>query len=363
VRRTSGRPLLERVLVGAAAAAFVFVPVATPLLGMRAHPLENRPLAKAPSLDAGWGVFAAASSYASDHLPIREAAVHVNQRVVDGVFQEPPSIAASTVNGVAYPRVVLGQDSWLFYGGDFQSPCTPLEPATATVARLSRLAAVLRASGRKVVVTVVPDKSSIVRDRLPDRYIGRTCAAARKAAFWAAFTAAGQPDLLDLRPALRRADALPGRAYYRSDTHWTPLGQVTYARQVVKHLAPGVWQDSQVHRTGTTTHAGDLGPMVERTAVDVVPRYSIARTKHLVPGSTAVVGDSFSDNSRGVWGPWFSTSRFYHRTKSTRAAMLQAMTSSRSVVVEVVERDASRGALGRIDDAFVDDLEAALAGK
>ena len=142
----------HRLAVLAAGALFVFLPLIAGGLGMRAKPLENRPLAEPPSLAAGWEVFDEASTYVQDHLPVRSAAVDVHSTVVREVFRQPPTVASVTVDGVAYPRVVQGEGGWLFYGGDFWCPAPRAQTSRATVDRLERLAtspALLRARGRR----------------------------------------------------------------------------------------------------------------------------------------------------------------------------------------------------------------------
>lgn len=379
------RPRGHRVLVLAAAAVFVFLPVVAGLLGLRAKPLENRPLADRPSLAAGWDVFDEASAYVRDHLPVRNAAVEAHGKAVRSLFREPPTVASTVVDGVAYPKVVLGHDGWLFYGGDFQNPCTPVAGVTQSVDRLERVATLLRKAGKDVAVVVVPDKSTIVADQLPDRYIGRQCAAQRKSAFWSAYTRVGG-DLLDLRQPLSRASGQAGGAYLRSDSHWTPRGGLAYAQALTGHLDHGVWQPEDLREGGTFRKAGDLGAFILEERVDAVPDVKVQRqgvravsqdrqgryTFHyrneagddqaLVRGRTVLVGDSFTFNSRDQWSPWFEDITTYHRSSSTGAEILDAVVDADTVVLEVVERDASSGRLGRFSEKFVNALEKRLAG-
>jgi hypothetical protein len=289
-----------------------------------------------------------------------------------------------TVGGVAYPRVVQGDDGWLFYGGDFQSPCAPREDVEATVDRLERLATILRSSGREVAVVVAPDKSSIVTEHLPSRYIGRQCASARKEMFWQAYDDRGG-DLVDVRPALREAHQQPGGAYLRSDTHWTPAGWNAYARTLVDHLSPGLWDERALEADGTLKVDGDLAPYVLEERTDEVPLVSVKRpgvelveqqraSRHtfrytnttsgsarLLTGSTAMVGDSFMYKATPAWLPWFEKATTWHGGRSSRESVLKSIVSSRRVVFEVVERDAASGRLGMVDDAFLEQLEQRLA--
>ncbi|MBM6400996.1 alginate O-acetyltransferase AlgX-related protein [Phycicoccus sonneratiae] len=374
------RRLLPVVVAGG---VFVFGPLVAGLAGARATALENRPLADRPSLSAGWKVFDEASLWVSDHLPVRTAAVQARSEVVRGVFGDHAVEPTRVVDGVAWPSVVEGRDRWLYAGGDFVNACHPQLGVEETVERLERMTTLLREHGRTVAVVVVPDKSTVVDDGLPARYLGRACAAERKDAFWSAYTGR-DPDFLDLRPALEEADAGPGRAYLRSDSHWTPAGALVYARAVVDHVAPGTWEQSEVRAGAPFRKQGDLASVLLEDRVDEVPGWDVVRPEvrldsesrsgdftfrtqqssddpgALVRGRTAIIGDSFTFNSRAAWTPWFERSTTRHWVKTEPDLVLHEMVESDTVVLELVERDIATGDLGVFDEAFVDRLEAGL---
>ncbi|KQX69937.1 hypothetical protein [Angustibacter sp. Root456] len=382
-----------KAVIAVAAFGFVLAPVVAFALGGRATELENRELAPPPSASDGWKVFDRASEYTTDHLPLRPAAVRANEELTREVFRQPPDVATiTTADGTQYPRVVVGEDGWLYYGGDFLNPCTARGPVKAPIDQLRRFTALLRASGRHVAVVVVPDKSDVAVEHLPHRYIGRVCAAERRRAFWQAYDAVDDPGFVDLRAPLRHAQREPGGTYLRSDSHWTALGQVIYAREVLQTIAPGVWDPEAVHQRGTFRKRGDLGPFVQAERVDVVPGYVIERpavrldaeafpsSKHLsprlratarpestgdpsrlVPGRTVLIGDSFTYNSVPGWQPWFSDITPYHRERSSRAQMVRAVAGADTVVLEVVERDAVAGRLMPGWGSFLKNLQSALA--
>ena len=382
------RPRPAAVGVAIAAAVFVFGPAAAGALGLRAQPLENRPLADAPSLSTGWKVFDESSAWVQDHLPVRNAAVEAQRSVARELFADPATVGSNLVDGVAYPLVVQGRgegnDQWLYFGRDFQNACHPSAGVEQTVARLQRLAQVLRAAGKEVAVVVAPDKSSIVTDQLPERYLGRRCAAERKAQFWAAY-AGRDPDLLDLRPALRAVDRGPERAYLRSDSHWTPRGALASARTVVDHLSPGTWRPGDIHPGPVVRKRGDLGAVLLEDRTDQVPGFSVRRDgvtagpstlnghytyrysnssrdpSALVRGQTAWIGDSFTYTSRPQWSPWFERVTTRHRANTERSLVMSELVGADAVVFEVVERDAAAGSLGTVDDAFLDALQTRLA--
>ena len=389
-RRPAGT---EKLAVAVAAFAFLLAPLVAYGLGGRAQELENRDLTAVPSLADGWKFFDHASAYTTDHLPLRPAAVRANEEITRGVFRQPPDVATITApDGTEYPRVVVGKDGWLYYGGDFLNPCRTHTPAQAPIDQLRRFVSVVRASGREVAVVVVPDKSEISTMHLPHRYIGRVCAAKHRKAFWHAYDAVDDPAFVDLRSSLRHAERQPGGAYLRSDSHWTPLGQAVYARGLLRAVAPGVWDGKALRQKGTFTKEGDLGPFVQARRVDTVPGYVIDRpgvrlkataspssqhqsptlrasveqtedapTPRLVRGRTVLIGDSFTYNSVPAWQPWFSDITPYHRERSQRPEMVKAVVGADTVLLEVVERDAVTGALMPQWREFMTDLEAALA--
>jgi hypothetical protein len=367
-----------------AALAFVFAPVGVAVFGVHAKPLENRPLADKPSLRSGWKVFDETSAYVTDHLPIRTAAVDAHGAVVRSLFRQPVEVSSVLVDGVAYPRVVAGKNRWLYYGGDFQNTCSPKELVKATVDRLERVAELLRESGREVAVVVAPDKSTVVSEQLPDRYIGRLCSTERKSAFWKEYDRRGG-DLLDVRGGLERAMGQEGTAYLQSDSHWTPRGGLVFAERIVRHLDRDAWRAGDLKASGTFRKTGDLGPLLLEERTDAVPdvvratgwtkptfqktgRYDVryrqpARETGLVRGRTTLIGDSFTFTSREQWLPWFADVSTRHRLQSNRKAVMDAVLASDNVVIEAVERDVASGRNGVLDDRFVAELQRRLSAE
>jgi hypothetical protein len=374
----------RRAPIALAGALFVFLPTMAGLAGERARPLENKALADRPSMAAGWDVFDEASAYVQDHLPVRNAAVDIHGKVVGGVFGDRAVAPTRTAGGVAYPSVVDGENGWMYYGADFLNPCHPQLPVDRTVGQLTRLATILRGAGKQVAVVVVPDKSSVVVDELPARYIGRECSKERKQEFWAAY-AGHDPDFIDLRPALAAADRGPGGAYLKTDSHWTPAGSVAYAKALVDHLSAGTWSADDLKHGGTFRKHGDLATVVLEDTVDEVPDVSVhragvtrtheSRSGHytfryrntspepaaLVRGDTSLIGDSFTYNSRDIWSPWFEDVTTRHRANTATSLVFADLEAAQNVIFEVVERDAASGSLGSVNDAFLDELEKRLS--
>ena len=73
---------------------------------------------------------------------------------------------------------MIGDGGWLFLSDEFYSACRPGRPPAEVLAAASRLGSIVRRSGRRFVIAVAPDKSSVVPDRVPDDYALADCAAA-----------------------------------------------------------------------------------------------------------------------------------------------------------------------------------------
>ena len=231
----------------------LFAPVVAFGVGVRAKAIENRPLAELPKAADGWRIFPEMTAYATDRLPLREHAIDLNDRLIEGVFGQPPVKASSggpAVGGPAaagsldnlFPSVIEGKDGWLYLGGDMRIPCLATRPVGETVSELTALRDVVEKSGRRFVFVVAPDKSSVVPEHLPDDYPGKRCARERKAEMWDALGGIeGREDwLIDLREPLLDRQAADGADIYRpNDTHWTPRGGAVFGQELLGVLSPG----------------------------------------------------------------------------------------------------------------------------
>ncbi|MHB1833923.1 MAG: hypothetical protein ACYCXW_03060, partial [Solirubrobacteraceae bacterium] len=186
------------------AVVFLFGPLALIAGGFRVHQFENRPLEPAPKLAEGWKAFDVATRYLIDRLPLREQAVHANTWIDERVFGTTPFYNQASLGGVggdqaALPfsgtaaqdranissaggtsttgapapqppatasQVTVGTHGWFFLQGVLQRACSLFEPFPAAAAEWERLLDVIRASGRRAVLIVAPDKSTIYPEYL-----------------------------------------------------------------------------------------------------------------------------------------------------------------------------------------------------
>ena len=75
-----------------------------------------------------------------------------------------------------YPRVIAGRRGLAVLRQDVENLCRPTRAVSEVMERLDRLAAAVEASGRRFVLVVAPDKSSVYPRALPDTYLGEDCA-------------------------------------------------------------------------------------------------------------------------------------------------------------------------------------------
>lgn len=439
--RLSRRRHRSLVLMGAL--LFFFTPAFAFVAGMRAQAIENRPLAAFPSLSAGWGFLSGVDRWAVDHLPLRDLAVRADSAASERLFAEAPDygsrpadigpvgpapVAPSPVvrtpavpaqvgprtasaarqagpgddpeqeqvtsrrSGIRYPSVLRGGDGWLYSGKDFSFACEPARDLDAVFAGYRRLISILNASGRRVVITVAPDKSTVVPDYLPETYLGKICSSQRKTQLWDRLNRGNLgPEYLDMRRVLEQRQATDGQpVYFRSDSHWTSVGRVLLAREVLNRLSPGLYRDSDLVGIGTRTRSGDLGRQLGTRREDTLDfwelhppgvtsretaveesRWKVAHYgatgpegSRLFAPPTVLMGDSFSFESIVAFRPYFADLTFAHR-ELWPAKRIPALRDARVVVLEVVERvftgdSTSSRESSLLDEDFLDQLERQL---
>jgi alginate O-acetyltransferase complex protein AlgJ len=394
-----------------AALLFFFGPAAAFLLGDRAKEIDNRLLATMPSLSQGWSFIPDLNTWANDHLPLRSQAVQRGTELSEALFDEPPhhgqvaggqpaagaqpagaQIAAP--EGVQYPRVIRGSDDWLYFGGDVSGSCEPELSVGETIRSLQRLNAAIEESGRTLVLAVVPDKSTMVPEHLPDQFAGEECATSRKDAFWNRATSAGLP-LIDMRAPLENAQERLGNPLYRkSDSHWNGQGASVFVEQVLTRLDPTLLTghaDPFVEGREIEV-AGDLGAMLGTPTSDMVVEVTVDRPgvtlsvggqtieptsipklgsrpvlidvsstgALLIPGRTAVLGDSFYSSARPIFTPFFDDVTMLHNESDARV-IAHVIANSDTIVVELVERSIAGGHVHMARPAVVDVIERELA--
>jgi hypothetical protein len=391
------------------ALVFFFGPLGAFALGARPQAFENHPLADLPSPSDGWSFFPDFTTWAVDHLPLRQTAVQAYAAMSERVFGQPPSYGSATpalAAGVPsgdnaatdtgddgeYPQVIQGTEGWLYYGADVSGMCQPVRSLDDTLERLDRLASAVEASGRRFVFTVAPDKTTIHPDNLPESYAGADCAEERRAAFWDALRTAPPPGYLDLLGPLAAEQERSGPVYRPTDTHWGPHGAAVFAWELAVRLDPRLVEDTDVVETGTARTTGDLATMLGLTTEDEFPAVELRRPgltpigrdslrlpefsvtapvtattstadAPLFQPHTLLLGDSFTAASLPALGTLFANVSLLHNEAAgpNPQVAADAIADAEVVVYEVVERTIGTGAGAIIQDASLAAIEQTLA--
>lgn len=393
-----------------AAMIFFCTPLLLLVVGVRAPEIENRRLASFPTPDQGWGLLTGLSPWATDHLPLRDVAVRAGDGISRGAFGEPPAFGQGRAGTIrppqgpavppsphsdgggklslsSFPDVVEGQQDWLYLGADMMRACLPDRPAAEVVDALRRLRSAVEASGRRFVLVVAPNKSTMVPEFLPGRYVGRACAAAARDEFWLRTAPASQA--VDLREGLRRAAARKGApVYWPFDTHWTQEGAMVMVRAMAEAVLPGSTASWRVEPSEVQQSVGDLTRMLGREREFGVQTYTLApdgsavrsrdvRTDLMEPvrltqqfGGTGVVdpsvgliADSFTLSALSYLAGAFRDLTVVHSisVETDPGAMAAELAETDVVVLESVERNLIGGNHPLLDPGMLGAFIAELA--
>jgi hypothetical protein len=399
-----------KVVVAALGAALLFGPWAAYAAGARSDevPGENRALASRPQW-AGFKTFDQITAYTADRFPLRDLAIRDNKRLIKKVFGENPSYA-----GAADNQVLLGNRGWLYLQDDFDEACSPKIALQTVLDGVRRLDAMLTASGRRLVLTMPPDKSTADPQYLPKAFADRVCASEARDARWKALRALKIPGYVDVRSKVEKLEKDTGKpAFLSYDTHWTQNSEIVFAEAMADKLDPTLLAHTQNQAGQFFNETGDLqsllngvSPSYRFQAVYVVRdgvkvglpvqeelgaapgQYTISHFTSTTTGpatlfqpKTVWIGDSFTQRSLDKIAPFFrDLTRVPELTKAVlansaadpvydkaRTRMIAQIVASKVTVLELVERTfmgtASYGSMWDNGSAnhFLDDLQAALA--
>jgi len=356
------------VVVGAVATAFVFGPAAAWALGVSPRAIENRALSPAPAASDGWDALDSLAPWATDHLPGRAEAVHLNGWVDFNVLgQLPASEQVGTKGSASAPKVVRGKDGYLFYGRDFTTACDGMTRYEHSLKSVAELAEIIRSSGRRVVFSIAPNKSSVTTNELPGAMPRGACAARSIERQNQLLDSMQDPLYVGIRRALAEAHASGKQVYLRTDTHWTKLGGAMYAQAVAMHLDPEMAGRLRLKPEQITT-VGDLTRLIGLTSPELVTSVSLSSGGTVFPnptaattdvvqanprpeswvtrpgdgliqGRTLLLGDSFTNAALGSLRPLFADGRFVSLGRFPERLIVGEIESSDTVVIEVVQRD------------------------
>lgn len=357
------------------AVVFFLLPTFAYVVGIRPTEFENHPLAAFPD-PLGGAFFAGLSPWATDHLALRQQAVHADDWLSGAVFGEPPAFGHKdteapvqagpqpTSQSFLFPTVLQGTDGWLYLGAELSSHCQLAQPVGQTLAQLRRLRDAVVASGRKFEVVVAPDKATMVPQHLPADYPGKSCRNATANQFWR--EAASQPYILDVRGDLAAWGRQLGQPVYGPlDAHWGDEGGVTMTRRIAEALRPGISRDWVIEPGQTWQVPADLPPLYGRSGTSTGRHYSILTdgvhdhtqdvpVDYLDPlhfgsatgtgtysGSVGMLSDSFTRRATRYLATVFGDITILDQAQIIKDAGAEAgrmLAGDRAVVIEVAER-------------------------
>ena len=257
--------ILSAVLLAAPAISFA--------TGNRHTPSLNRALTDAHGFQDGWEIATIAGKAVNDRLPLRDKAINIDSFIDRKVFDEQPAFG-----GAATPQVLEGSDGFLFLKDAFDAACNPHGTPQSVSANVKRFADIIQRSGRKIVITVAPDKSSILTDKFPSDHPQSECHRLHQEQLWNALADADIPGYIDLRKTLRDAVVETREPLFlRQDSHWDSAGSLVAIKKVVEQFKPGIWSDRDIAYNGEIDYTGDLEAMRGGTKTDRSPFFSVHR--------------------------------------------------------------------------------------
>ena len=391
-----------------AAVVFFCVPMLLLVVGVRAPEFENRKLADFPSITDGFGLFTGLDQWATDHLPLRDKAVLAEDGISRGVFGEPPPLGQKPavvgpvqapvqtpsasdedrdkLRASGFPKVIEGTGDWLYLGYDVLGACLPERSVDDVIGGMKKLREAVESSGRKFILVVAPDKTTMVPEHLPAEYLGKTCSTEARENFWK--RAVSDAGVLDVRPALRVAAERRGAPVYSDiDTHWTHEGGLAMTRLIAEAVQPGSTATWKATPATVVQREGDLptllgksvefalqtydlaadGQTVQSKAVDKAFRDPLklpgASGKGVVRTKVGMIADSFTLPAIPYLSGGFGDLTVVHSdTAGTDInKVVSTLADSDVVVFEAVERSLTAGINPMVSDPVINTVKTELA--
>ena len=207
------------------------------------------------------------------------------------------------VGFVDTPRIVSGEDGWLFYRAEFKAgDCRDPDHIAQRLRGLAALIDLGRASGLDLIMSVSPDKSSIYPEMLSGFSHRYWKCRLQNTATLQRLLRQEAPLMLDHAvPLLAQKARYPDiPLYYKTDTHWTPYGGTVALRQLLAAIFPGaVVPEARPVGTERATRT-DLGRMLlldieyDIAATDLSPERDLRPLNRDPAGfRTVIAHDSF----------------------------------------------------------------------
>jgi alginate O-acetyltransferase complex protein AlgJ len=411
-RTASDGPRWLRYGFAALALAFLMLPPLLAIAGVSGGPLERERVAKAPDLGDSWDAFDQATSYVTQRLPFRAEGVDANTWIANNFWGRAPdygrggparalpfeSVQAGGGAGGGYnqtggaakqnPVVATGPNGWLFLQGEIDTLCRPPVAFAPALERWTRMVDTIRASGRKVVLLVVPEKSTVYPEQMNPSAPGWRCAQRNKLRLWDLLQSQGDPDIVPLlQPLLALKQSDPAHlVYLKLNSHWNSAGALLLPQKGLERVGGPVQVRPEDVQRQVRRIKSDLGAFAGRAGASERAQFrQIARPgeapfrdltkkggvplfshpggpKTVVPGNTLFLHDSFGDSALPMFPHYASRIAIAEWITSSKSQILNLVRQSNTVIVETVERDfLNRAAAGRkgavLTPAFLRALE------
>ena len=347
-------PLFERLFVMAIMAMLLAPLILTFVLpeSEDASSSEKRELAPVPQLMVNDAVnprvLSEAGDYYADHFAMRAQLVELDTTIKQSVFGTS-----------AVPSVVVGNGGWLYYAGelgDYQQTNVMSDQALQNAARNLALAQeVLESNGKRFLVVVAPNKSSLYPTNMPFYYV----------------PGEGENNYTRLMSLLRQQgvhvvdlktlfSTREGSWYLKRDSHWTDEGALLAYEAICRALNRRASSYSDEEATNVA-RVGDLDAMLhpvsaepeKQTHRSAVDQYSFANDATSVEDSY-IVTNAHGKAARG---------NLLMYRDSFGNALLPPFASAykQAVFTKLVPYDMSARMCGFADDIVIERAERHLA--
>lgn len=356
-----GNKTILRGLFGLLAVCLMFAPSVASLTGIGSPPSQNREPTAAPTVEDGWNIVGKLGDYLNDRLRLKDISLRIDSFIDRNIFREQPAFGGS-----ATPQVLEGDDGYLFLKDAFDAACNGHVTPESVSKNVKRFADIVQRSGRKIVVAIAPDKSSVLMDKLPKDNPQADCHRLYQDQMWESLNEAEIPGYVDLRSVLRKEVEINRRpSHLRQDSHWNQEGSLIAVKQLIEMFQPGIWDESAVVFNGISSYLGDLEGMRGGSKMDETPNFGVQRSQievvlskydenfpprhrrnsemsgpsgSLIEGETLMMFDSFGMRAIEQIVPYFEKLKTLHFEGFTSEDWIQMIKSSDNVLFLCVER-------------------------
>lgn len=158
------------------------------------------------------------------------------------------------------------------------APSIDLSPGAARD-QIARLSAIVRATGRQFAYVIAPSRAYAYPDKLGERAQRLTrCATTYRDGLLDALASAPVDGVIPLWSPIRDASSPAGSTvYYPHDLHWTTSGAAILTQGLVDHFQPGLWDGDALDVIGTNHLRGAALQQIGVEGVDEVPLLGVVR--------------------------------------------------------------------------------------